>query len=140
MGKATVPGKMRSVKAVRKCTPPPDKVLRVVALVKKPPEARSTPQWKQECEELMAVADLHGAAEFWLLRSQYAELMRSKSEAAIKAVTTPIVLGLEAGAQPHDILRSRALRLVNKLYGDWKTVKHAREMAGALQIALRKTF
>ena len=41
----------------------------------------------------------------------------------MKAITTPVVLGLEGGAEPRELLQSRALRLVHRLYGDWKTIK-----------------
>lgn len=89
---------------------------------------------------MMGVDDLHVAAEFWILRSQYAELLRSKTESAVKAITTPVVLCLEGGAEPREVLQSRALRLVKRLYGDWNKVKHAKEMAAALQNAVRKRF
>merc|ERR1719159_826445 len=125
---------------VRKSPPPPDLLLRLTALVKKPAADRASPRWKQECEVLMGVDDLHVAAEFWILRSQYAELLRSKTESAVKAITTPVVLGLEGGAEPREVLQSRALRLVKRLYGDWSKVKHAKEMAAALQNAVRKRF
>ena len=70
---------------VRKSPPPPDLLLRLSALVKRPAAERACPRWKQDCEMLMGMDDLHVAAEFWILRSQYAELLRSKTESAVKA-------------------------------------------------------